>query len=263
MKNPAIVVLAFALTSCGAPPDRLTDQQVNAAKGPATGTPGDTDSAPASSVPVPGAPRSGEKVLYKALGNEPGWALTVHSERIDYLGNYGEVRFSEPTPVGFHPGVGNFATRRLKVAIGPGPCSDGMSDLVYRHTVRILADNQPFSGCGGGTVAPNSVKNTSWTVVAINGRRTGGGANYYVQFAGNDIRAKFGCNSIGGTHRQNGDHISTENLAQTLMGCPEPAATFEREGIAILGSNMRFEATSGTNARFVSEAGTIDVERAI
>ena len=263
MKHPAIVVLAFALTSCGAPPDRLTDQQINAAKGSEAGAPGDNDAVPASSVPVSGAPRGGETVLYKALGNEPGWALTVHRERIDYLGNYGEVRFSEPTPGNFRPGVGNFATRRLKVTITPGPCSDGMSDLVYRHTVRILADNQPFSGCGGGTAAPASVKDTSWTVVAINGRRTGGGANYYVQFAGNDIRAKFGCNSIGGTHRQNGDHISTENLAQTLMGCPEPAATFEKEGAAILGSNMRFEGTSGSKARLVSEAGTIDLERAI
>lgn len=263
MNHPAIFALAFAVAACGSPQDRLTDQEANVEQGPITGAPTDDDAAPPPSHREPGASADPGPILYRAVGNEPGWSLTVRRERIDYLGNYGEVKISEPTPAGFRPGAGNYATRRLKFSIAAGPCSDGMSDLVYRDTVRVTADDSSFNGCGGGTIAPSSLANTSWAVVAINGRRTGGGNQYFLNFEGNRVSARFGCNSIGGSWSQNGDHVSTSNLEQTLMGCPEPAAAFESEGAAILRSNMRLEASSGTQARLVSEAGSIDLRRAI
>ena len=77
------------------------------------------------------------------------------------------------------------------------------------------------------------------------------------------ISAKFGCNSIGGPYSQNGDHIAAAELEQTLIGCPEPSAQFETQGLAILGSNMRVERIDGTRARLVSEAGSIDLRRSI
>ena len=263
MTRKTIVALALALAACGSPQDRLTDQQANAEQGPIAGAPADNGAVPPPSQPGPAVAPDDGAILYKAVGNEPGWSLTVRRDRIDYLGNYGEVRISEPTPSGFRPGIGNYATRRLKILVTDGPCSDGMSDLVYRHTVRILADNQPFSGCGGGTVAPASLANTSWTVVAINGRPTGSGQGYFLQFSGDRISARFGCNNIGGRWSQNGDHVATTNLEQTLMGCPEPAATFETNGVAVLRSNMRAEGLTGRRTRLVSEAGTIDLDRAI
>jgi len=52
-------------------------------------------------------------------------------------------------------------------------------------------------------------------------------------------------------------------LQQTLIGCPEPAASFEREASALLRSNIRVETIGGERLRLVSEAGTIDLKRAI
>ena len=41
-------------------------------------------------------------------------------------------------------------TRRLQVAIVRNqPCSDGMSDYIYRDDVKVTADGREFRGCGG------------------------------------------------------------------------------------------------------------------
>ena len=182
---------------------------------------------------------------------------------MDYAGDYGEVNIAEPTPPNFRPAHGTYRSGKLQVTISAGPCSDGMSDLIYRQTVRVTADGRTVSGCGGGTIAPNTLAGTSWSVVSVNGRAVAGGGDYYVQFSDRTLSAKFGCNGMGGSYSVNGDHLSVGNLEQTLMGCPEPAATFEQQGSAVLRSNVRVEKISGERMRLVSEAGTIELRRTI
>lgn len=247
---------ALALAACGANDDRPTDEQAAAADNIAVEAP------VASDQPLP-SPASPAAATYKAVGTEPGWALTIDGAAMTYEGDYGSVKISEPTPTNFRSLPGSYAGTRLKLTITPGPCSDGMSDLVYRQTVRLVADGKAVNGCGGGTVAPDGLAGTSWSVTAINGRATPRGQNYFLNFAADNIAAKFGCNSIGGGYRVNGDHLSTTGLVQTEMACPEPAMTFERLGSAVLASNMRVERISGETMRLVSEAGSIDLRRAI
>ena len=112
----------------------------------------------------------------------------------------------------------------------------------------------------GDRLSPVGIVETNWTVIAINDRPTSG-TGYFVTFAGSQIAAQFGCNRISGGWRLNGDHLSTSDLIQTEMGCPEPAMTFERLGSAVLNSNVRVERTSGERMRLVSEAGSIELRR--
>ena len=126
-----------------------------------------------------------------------------------------------------------------------------------------LSDGQAEPWQNAATDAPTGLAGTNWTVLAINGRATPGGAGYFITFAGSEIAAQFGCNRISGGWRLNGDHLSTSDLMQTEMGCPEPAMTLERLGSAVLASNMRVERISGETMRLVSEAGSIDLRRAI
>ena len=247
---------ALALAGCGANDDRLTEEQAAAAQNFSAETPVAID----QPLPPPASPATAN---YKAVGTEPGWALTISGATMRYDGDYGSVKINAPTPASFRPAPGSYAGTRLKLTISPGPCSDGMSDLVYRQTVRLVADGKTVEGCGGGTIAPAGLAETSWIVTAINGRATPGGQNYFVNFAASDLSAKFGCNSIGGGFRLNGDHLSTTNLLQTEMACPGPSMTFERRGSAVLSSNMRVERISGETMRLVSEAGSIDLRRAI
>jgi uncharacterized membrane protein len=209
------------------------------------------------------APQGPGEILFRAVGNEPGWALTVDRQRIDYVGDYGETRISEPTPPGFEPRAGSWSSGRLAVTIAPGPCSDGMSDLVYRLTVRVDAAGKAVSGCGGGTVPSSTLAGSNWSVIAINGRPTPRGDNYFIRFEESRLSAQFGCNGMGGAYSLNGDHLSVPSLEQTLIGCPEPAMRFESEGAAVLRSNVRVERPDGRRMRLVSEAGSIDLELAI
>jgi|GEM_PF-1797679 len=257
-------ILALSLAAgCGAPADRLSDEDAAVEQGPAVLEPAN---AAEEEIPpladLPDADVAGS-VLYKAVGNEPGWSLTVRAARMDYLGDYGEVKIAEPTPPDFRAAHGTYRSGKLQVTISAGPCSDGMSDLTYRQTVRVTADGRTVNGCGGGTIAPNTLAGTSWSVVSVNGKPVPGGGSYYVQFSDKALSAKFGCNAMGGPYRLNGDHLSVGNLQQTLMGCPEPSATFEREASALFRSNIRAEKIGGARLRLVSESGTIELRRAI
>ena len=257
------ILAAVLLASCGAPSDRLSDEDAAVEQSPAIIDEGNAASEVVEGTSELPEPEDSGAILYKAVGNEPGWSLTVRPARMDYAGDYGEVKIAEPTPPNFRAAHGTYRSGKLQVTISAGPCSDGMSDLIYRQTVRVTADGRTVSGCGGGTIAPNTLAGTSWTVVSVNGRPVTGGGDYYVQFSDGRLSAKFGCNSMGGAYAVNGDHLSVANLEQTLMGCPEPAATFEREGSAMLRSNVRVEKISGERMRLVSEAGTIELKRAI
>jgi uncharacterized membrane protein len=259
-----LVLAATILTAaCGQPADRLSDEDAAAEQGPAVVDEGNTESETVSaSSDLPDQVDSGS-VLYKAVGTEPGWSLTVRAARMDYAGDYGEVNIAEPTPPDFRAGHGTYRSGKLQVTISPGPCSDGMSDLTYRQTVRVTADGRTVSGCGGGTIAPSNIAGTSWSVVSVNGKAVPAAGDYYIQFSDKTLSAKFGCNAMGGDFRINGDHLSLGNLQQTLMGCPEPAATFEREASVLLRSNVRVEKIGGQRMRLVSEAGTIELKRAI
>jgi len=263
MRHFHVILVSLLVAGCGQPADRLTDEEAAAEQSPAVLDEGNRESeAVAGTSELPAAADAGP-VLYKAVGTEPGWSLTVHAARMDYAGDYGEVNIAEPTPPDFRAAHGSYRSGKLQVTISAGPCSDGMSDLVYRQTVRVTADGRTVSGCGGGTIAASTLAGTSWSVVAVNGRPTPGGPDYHLQFGDKTINAKFGCNGMGGQYRMNGDHLAVANLQQTLIGCPEPAASFEREASALLRSNIRVETIGGERLRLVSEAGTIDLKRAI
>lgn len=263
MKRIAVLSAMLLAAGCGEPSDRLTDDEASVEQSPAV-----IDESNAASEVIegeselPDAADSGA-ILYKAVGTEPGWSLTVRPARMDYAGDYGEVNIAEPTPPNFRAAHGTYRSGKLQVTISAGPCSDGMSDLIYRQTVRVTAEGRTVSGCGGGTIAPNTLAGTSWSVVSVNGRPVRGGGDYYVQFSDKTLSAKFGCNAMGGAYSINGDHLSVDKLEQTLMGCPEPAATFESEASALLRSNVRVEKIDGSRLRLVSEAGTIELKRAI
>ena len=67
---------------------------------------------------------------------------------------------------------------------------------------------------------------------------------------------------MGGHYRLVGDRLTVSDLASTLMGCPEPAATFEREGAAILSQPMQMSFTSNDRMGLSNAAGSITLDPA-
>jgi heat shock protein HslJ len=263
MKRITPIIALLALAGCGQPSDRLSDEEAGQEQSPAVlDDSNETNEIVPTPSELPDSDLAGP-VLYKAVGTEPGWSLTVHAARMDYAGDYGQVNIAEPTPPDFRSAHGTYRSGKLQVTISAGPCSDGMSDLTYRQTVRVTADGRTVSGCGGGTIAANNLAGTNWSIVSVNGRPVPGGGDYHVRFSDKQISAKFGCNSMGGQYRLNGDQLAVGSMQQTLMGCMEPSASLEREANAIFHGNIRIEKVGGERLRLVSEAGTIELRRAI
>jgi uncharacterized membrane protein len=95
---------------------------------------------------------------YRALGQEPGWNLTIGRGRIDYVGDYGETRISAPRPEPRTTSNGRrYEAGRLVVDIGYTRCNDAMSGHGYEHQVIVIADGDTVRGCGGG-------RRTDWDV---------------------------------------------------------------------------------------------------
>jgi heat shock protein HslJ len=101
-----------------------------------------------------------------------------------------------------------------------------------------VAVNVPYS-LSTASIVQLPIAPGSWRVFSVGGHETPATGDYFITFADGRVAARFGCNSMGGSYRVEGDVIIVSDLAQTLIGCPEPAATFERDGSAILRSPMQ------------------------
>jgi len=98
----------------------------------------------------PGNPTDPALEHYTARGQEPGWLLTIHEGRMDYVGNYGEVRITVPRPDPRPSFNGRrYETQRLIVDVTYSRCNDAMSGHGYEHQVMVIADGRTFRGCGG------------------------------------------------------------------------------------------------------------------
>ena len=87
---------------------------------------------------------------YKALGTEPFRSLSIEPRMITF-DQMDHPKVRQPTPKFRKTKYGRiYWTRRISVAIiANQPCSDGMSDYVYRDDVTVTVDGQKFLGCGG------------------------------------------------------------------------------------------------------------------
>ena len=67
---------------------------------------------------------------------------------------------------------------------------------------------------------------------------------------------------MGGGFAEHGDTITVGQIAATLMGCSEPAATFESAGFAILDQPMRWQWRADSALVLTNSAGSIALARA-
>ena len=110
-----------------------------------------------------------------------------------------------------------------------------------------------------GPIIP--LEGTSWRVVSVNGRATPAQGDYSMRLdAGGRFGARFGCNHMGGDYAVRGDVLTVRNLASTLMGCPEPAGTLEREGAAVLAQPVRIAFASNERIFLSNGGGTIALD---
>ena len=100
-----------------------------------------------------------------------------------------------------------------------------------------------------------------WQVVEIKQRATPASDLYRINFDNGQLGARFGCNHMGGRYRQAGAVIYARDIASTVMGCPEPAATFEQDAGAILAQPMSVSWISRDRIELSNRAGGMKLAR--
>ena len=199
--------------------------------------------------------------VYRAVGTEPFWDLTIDPQRMIFTDRGNNVRVEQPTPrviVGFAGEI--YQTPRIGVNIVHQPCSDGMSERSYRDRVELTVDGRRFNGCGGEAIAPSGLAGTNWRVVGVNGRPTPAAGEYYMNFEATRFGAKFGCNGMGGDYRQDGETIIPGPVMGTKMACPD--MSFETDAGIVLSQPLRMTWTGGDRLRLSSGVNrTIDLVR--
>jgi heat shock protein HslJ len=179
---------------------------------------------------------------YKAIGTEPGWALTIDGGLIRYVGDYGRTRVTATAPVprpSFN-GV-RYVTPRITVDVTHARCSDGMSDRDYPDSVIVTVGRKTVRGCGGDPIAVQPrppVIEGNWEIQAIEGRPLRGSRDATISFSGNRIGGNSGCNSFGGSYRFERGYLIAGPLISTKMACPGAAMAQEQAIMGLLGQRL-------------------------
>jgi putative lipoprotein len=93
-------------------------------------------------------------VDYRAVGQEPGWAVEIHEGvEIRFETDYGETRATAPAPApqvdgGRRTYRARTAAHEIIVQIDRTPCEDSMSGEPFPTTATVWLDGREHLGCG-------------------------------------------------------------------------------------------------------------------
>lgn len=121
----------------------------------------DTETPEGSSRPWDAARDRG--VVFRAIGQEPGWFLDIYpEERLHLVLGYGEREVTAPDPGGEETQIGNipvvtYRTEATETGVGTAalsiearlmPCQDIMSGEAFDYQVVVQWGDEQFEGCG-------------------------------------------------------------------------------------------------------------------
>ena len=191
---------------------------------------------------------------YAAIGTEPFWSLDAHStkgggwslHRPGEVAAYGSLDSvaapAEPPTLTGRSSDGE----RFRLIASAGPCSDGMSERRFAHTVVVALGSLRLRGCGGDVLRPARLEGTSWRFVTLAGEALAA-EQTELRFEDGRVIGGVGCNH----YEKRVSWISDERLQGapaigTQMGCG-PLAAREEAFARLLSGEMRLSfAADGT-----------------
>jgi heat shock protein HslJ len=200
---------------------------------------------------------------YRAHGTEPFWGVTITGNRIVYESADGPRIVAVMRPRATRAGR-TYAGPRMIVEIRRGACNDGMSDRYQADSVRVWLGRRAgpgLEGCGGATLAPASLADTGWGIVAIDGETVRAAEDYNLQFGEGRIHGQAGCNRFSGPYREARRTLIPGPIVATRMACAEPRMRHERRVLALLGGAVRFAYPDGETLVLTGDGGTIRLRR--
>lgn len=167
-------------------------------------------------------PETPETHSYRASGNEPFWSVTIDNgravlERPDHAARSFLVGAPQSTGVGRR-----YAGEGIVIELEPRRCVDSMSGVARAEKVKVQMGNEQLTGCGGEKLAPETLNDTQWLVISLDGAAVNLDPppsleiNSEGQVSGSD-----GCNRFNGglAFGTGGKATASSNGASTLMAC--------------------------------------------
>ena len=174
----------------------------------------------------------GEKPLFRAVGNEPGWVLDVRADGLSLLVDNGDTHVFAPSPLV----VDGDGMRSYEAVSAGGPltavvfdryCEDSMSGMPHPNMVEVRWQDRILKGCGGDPAA--LLQGGPWEVVEIDGRAVADPARVTVDFAPEGrLAGMAACNRYFGSYALSGEGLRLSPLGATKMACDPGAMDEER-----------------------------------
>lgn len=200
--------------------------------------------------------QSAPEVYFTARGNEPGWIVRFDSEKIAFEGDYGETKITVAKPDGRPSFNGmRYLTDRLTVDVTHATCADVMSGQRYAETVTVMANGKEYKGCGGRKLPPESLENTSWTIIMIDQLPVIEGIATDLRFSDGKVSASGGCNRISGSYTTKGGDIIFGAIIATRMACPEKQMAQEAKLMSLLKGKVTTRYTVNGDLILTNESG--------
>jgi heat shock protein HslJ len=198
----------------------------------------------AASVALAPLPAAAQSESYTARGQEPGWVLTI-TDRTITLGTMAGARFEADNPQPHRsPPSGRYDValdgKTVAISIAPQICRDSMSGMPHPDSVTISGLNGELKGCGG---APRALLGTDeWNITAIGSSAVmGSTAPTIVFLKDNAVAGNASCNRFRGGFKLTGESLTIQQLATTMMGCPDQVTRQEQAIIRQLEATHSFD----------------------
>jgi heat shock protein HslJ len=194
----------------------------------------------ASCQTVPAAsPGEDAPFEYRAIGTEPFWSLTITGNKMVFDH---ETKVTA-TNIEARPSFNGwrYTSPKMTADVTFTQCSDGMSEWVYKDTVTVMVGKQEYKGCGGGIVPPESLDETEWRILSINGAAIAPDRQARLDFNDGRMNGTVGCNRLGGSYEFLGKKLSVGPIMSTRMACPDPLGAQENAFVRLLGSAFNTE----------------------
>lgn len=183
-------------------------------------------------------------VPWRALGNEPGWALHIFGPRLRFTRDDGRLRTDGLAPEPARDAGGALSYRAatelgtLHARITPKLCSDTMSGMPFPDSVRVEIAGQVFDGCGGDPAA--LLQGAEWVVEEIGNAGIVDRSRVTLQFgADGQLSGRASCNRYTGSYRLTGEALHIGPTASTRMACPPALMNQEQRFLDALASVQR------------------------
>ncbi|KZY47187.1 hypothetical protein A3731_08410 [Roseovarius sp. HI0049] len=180
---------------------------------------------------------------YTAVGNEPGWYVTIGEAEAELVADYGDLQLTTPRPeVEVETGayVLNMPDIEARLRLEEEICHDDATGMPYPHRAALALDGQEMRGCGGD--AASLLTGAEWQIEDVGEMGIIDGSNITIGFdADGRVSGRTGCNRFSGIYMLDGEGLGFGQMGVTMMGCPEAMMTQEQRLLDALQHVVRFD----------------------